>query len=479
MAHSGMKYFKFNNLFFRLLIYILLLLSKQDNVDNKLSEITLTIRGKGNNINILSSTNKCGGTQKKFNDYPNRVIINNITQNFSSIYVNLTEEINTVKLQWDNPPTDCGLMFDRVYNIINFDFSKFDTSLVTDMRCMFCDSNAMTSLDITNFNTSLVTDMRSMFNKCYSLITLNLSNFDTSKVTDLIHLFYNCTSLISLNVNNFNLKSSTNIEQMFELCPSLISLDLSSFDTQKVMKVIGELFLDSNPNLILKINIDNINSITSKYPNFKVNNNSTCFLENHKIIKERKECVLNCMNNIRYIYDFNGICSSNCPNNTFYLEDNLICVKDIEEGYYVSPNSQIIIKCDEKCKACTYESTEKNLCTACNIKNNYYPKSNELTNSYFDCYQSNIERYYFDNNSYVYKPCYNLCKTCLKNGDETNNNCLTCITNYSFYDFNNSNCYKNCKFYYYLDKSNSFQCTNNSECHKGYKLISNKKLLRR
>ena len=87
MAHSGMKYFKFNNLFFRLLIYILLLLSKQDNVNNKLSEITLTIRGKGNNIKILSSTEKCGETPKKFNDYPNRVIINNITQNFSSIYI--------------------------------------------------------------------------------------------------------------------------------------------------------------------------------------------------------------------------------------------------------------------------------------------------------------------------------------------------------------------------------------------------------
>ena len=470
-----LKYHEYNIIIFRLLISISLILSKQPNINNKLSEITLTIRGSGNKIKILSNTTFCSYVENiKFHSFPDRVIINNKTQNFSGIFVNLTKEINQVTLQWDKPITDCTLMFDRVYNVINFDFSKFDTSLVTDMRCMFCESNAMTSLNISNFNTSLVTNMRSMFNKCYSLITLNLSNFDTSKVTDFNHMFNNCTSLISLNINNFNLNSSTNIEIMFELCSSLISLDLTSFDTQKVMDVIGGFFSKSNPNLILKINTDNINSIIKKYPSFKVNNNSTCFLDNHKIIKERKECVLNCMNISRYKYDFNGICSSNCPNNTFYLEDNLICVKDIEEGYYVVPNSQIIFKCDEKCKACTYESTEKNLCTACNIKNNYYPKSNELNNSYFDCYKPNIEGYYLDNYSNDYKPCYNKCKTCLKNGDETNNNCLTCITNYSFYDFNNSNCYKNCEFYYYLDDSNSFQCTNISECPKGYKLINSK-----
>ena len=479
MAYLRKKIFKFhkyNDIMFRLLISISIILSKKPNINNTLSEITLTIKGSGNNIKILSDTKFCGDRNKyiQFKSFPDRVIINNETQNFTGIFVNLTKEINIVKLQWDNPITDCKIMFDRVYNIINFDFSKFDTSLVTDMRCMFCESNAMTSLDITNFNTSLVTDMRSMFNKCYSLITLNLSNFDTSKVTDLYHMFNNCTSLISLNVNNFNLKSSGDIGYMFENCSSLISLDLTSFDTQKVMNAITGIFQNANKYLILKINTTDISTLKNKFQNFKINNNSTCFLNNHKLIKEKKDCIENCMSDDDYKYDYNEICFLNCPNDTFYFNNSFICIKEIEDGYYNKPNSQIILKCDEKCKSCSYESIQKNLCLACNTQKNFYPIYDDLNNIYMNCYKNNIEGYYLDNDSYAYKPCYNKCKTCSKSGDKNNNNCLSCTSNFSFYDYNNSNCYKNCEFYYYLDDSNSFRCTNNSECPNGYKLIYNK-----
>ena len=110
-----LKYHEYNIIIFRLLISISLILSKQPNINNKLSEITLTIRGSGNNIKILSNTTFCSHDKNiKFNSVPDRVIINNKTQNFSGIFVNLTKEINQVTLQWDKPITDCTLMYDRV-----------------------------------------------------------------------------------------------------------------------------------------------------------------------------------------------------------------------------------------------------------------------------------------------------------------------------------------------------------------------------
>ena len=141
---------------FLLLLLFSYILSSQKSL-YKMSEIILTVKGDGDNIKILSDTTFCGTVKNiSFNNFPDRIVINNETKNFTGIFVNLTQEINFIKLQWDNPPTNCRLMFDRVYSVINFDFSNFDTSHVTDMRCMFCDSNIITSLDITNFILTLI-----------------------------------------------------------------------------------------------------------------------------------------------------------------------------------------------------------------------------------------------------------------------------------------------------------------------------------
>ena len=318
---------------FLLLLLFSYILSSQKSL-YKMSEIILTVKGDGDNIKILSDTTFCGTVKNiSFNNFPDRIVINNETKNFTGIFVNLTQEINFIKLQWDNPPTNCRLMFDRVYSVINFDFSNFDTSHVTDMRCMFCDSNIITSLDITNFNTSLVTNMRSMFNKCTSLITLDLSNFDTSIVTDFYHMFYESSSLLSLNVDNFILNSRSRIDNMFAKCTSLISLDLTSFDETKLINKIKGLFSNVNPNLILRINIDNISSIYDYYPNFRININSSCFLENHKLIKEKKDCIEKCTLDDLYKYEYNGLCFFKCPNGTFYSDDNITCLE--KDGYKI------------------------------------------------------------------------------------------------------------------------------------------------
>ena len=190
MAYFWKIYFNLithNQLIFIIIIFLRITLQKNI-YSKKFSEITLTIAGSGDK-KILSNTKICGNDNNiPFNQMPDRIIIDNETKNFSSIIINFKNDINIIKLQWDNPVTNCRLMFDRVYDIISVDFSRFDTSKITDMRCMFCQSR-ITSLNLTNFNISLVVNMRSMFNYCINLETLDLSNFDTSKVTDLYHIF--------------------------------------------------------------------------------------------------------------------------------------------------------------------------------------------------------------------------------------------------------------------------------------------------
>ena len=65
-----------------------------------------------------------------------------------------------------------------------------------------------------------------------------------------------------------------------------------------------------------------------------------------------------------------------------------------------------------------------NKCLLCNIKDNYYPIFNDIINnySYINCYNETPEGYFFDNNNYIYKPCYPTCKSCFGEGSIINNN---------------------------------------------------------
>ena len=87
--------------------------------------------------------------------------------------------------------------------------------------------------------------------------------------------------------------------------------------------------------------------------------------------------------------------------------------------------------------------------------------------------------YYLDNNDNIYKKCYEKCKRCSKNGNETNNECNECQDGYKFIIdglANNNNCYEDCQYNYYFTGMNKYSCTSSNECPSQYsKLIVNKK----
>ena len=160
----------------------------------------------------------------------------------------------------------------------------------------------------------------------------------------------------------------------------------------------------------------------------------------------------------------NSNCNS-CKNGKFLYFGN--CIDLCKHGYYTDEYGNKICKCssDDKCKNCTKESSELNLCAACN--DGFYKKLNDETNQYpyINCYK-NPEGYFLELENLIYKPCYERCQECEKEGTEKENNCLKCKNNYRFIDDfeNDKNCYEKCDYLYYFDELKEYHCTEDMKC---------------
>ena len=97
--------------------------------------------------------------------------------------------------------------------VTNLDLSSFDTSNVTTMSYMFCESVATEIKGLEKFNTSNVTDMRHMFHGS-AATSLDLSSFDTSKVTNMYEMFRKSKATI-LDLSSFDTSKLTDTTYMF------------------------------------------------------------------------------------------------------------------------------------------------------------------------------------------------------------------------------------------------------------------------
>ena len=220
----------FNLIYFLSIIYLITLIKSNEQV------ISLQINETGS-IQIL-------GIMKNDSRFPDKIYINNILNSDKNNIYNFTnnqKKINIIKLVWSKEFEDLSFLFAKCKNIIEIDFSNFDTSKVISMDYMFNGCSSLTSLNLSNFYTSKVISMDYMFSGCSSLISLNLSNFDTSEVISMDYMFNGCSSLTSLNLSNFKTSKVIAMKFMFGSCSSLLYLNLSSFDTSQANDI-GALF---------------------------------------------------------------------------------------------------------------------------------------------------------------------------------------------------------------------------------------------
>jgi len=455
------------------------------------SEIKLTIKGKGNQY-ILSTGIK--SYTKYQGPMPDQLFINGVSTNINNTMIyNFTEEYNNITLIWNSPLNSTICMFNGVKNITKVVVSYFNSTILNNVWGMFAYVELLTSIDLSNFDTSLVTDFSTLFYNCISLRSLDLSNFKTSKVTSMSKMFYNCKSLIYLNLNSF---------------------------TEESLNRIDDMFYGIGNNLIYCIDKTEAPKIELAIKSKSTNNNcsDTCFLQTAILLIEEKKCISCYEQNISFPYKYNNECVKTCPKRTrisldnnylcedlncqkYYNYNQTDCLEEIPEGYFLNDSYlKIIDKCNYyysgkcfsecindtnnnfKCKDLLDQNKIENLtfcfikdlCIYCQNATGYYPFYNQsiLNKDIFtDCYKE-LEGYFLDNDI-VYKPCFNTCKNCSNEGNETNNNCLECKDKYRFLNdsqTDDNNCYEECnENYYYFDSLNKYHCT--EECLNGYKLI--------
>ena len=146
-------------------------------------------------------------------------------------------------------------------------------------------------------------------------------------------------------------------------------------------------------------------------------------------------------------------------------------------------NERLKANCNEGCLICDQQSRTLGLCINCNNEDGYYPIFNESSNEkYYKCiHNSSKNKYYLDKEKGYFKPCYKTCKTCMKEGNDTNHNCLTCENNYVFRNDSkspyNNNCLLNiiCEYPYYYGENNEYKCSKSNQCPKEANLLIKEK----
>ena len=152
-------------------------------------------------------------------------------------------KIGSANSMYANP--DCTNLFDGYSNVRKIEFHDLlDTSLVTNMRSMFCKCRRLKKIDVSGFNTALVTDMRQMFCGCRNLEEVNVSGFDTSKVTNMSQMFCGCRNLKEVDVSSFDISKVTDAQRMFASCRILEKPNMADFNFNEETSVQG-MFIDS------------------------------------------------------------------------------------------------------------------------------------------------------------------------------------------------------------------------------------------
>ena len=127
---------------------------------------------------------------ESFKPLPDKILINGQEVDQIAPKIEIKEEGSIIELIWNNPLSNCHAMFKGMSNILEINFTDFDTSKVTDMSEMFMKCNSLQNLDLSNFDTSNVEDMSYMFSFCASLENIEISKFKTSKVTNMERMFF-------------------------------------------------------------------------------------------------------------------------------------------------------------------------------------------------------------------------------------------------------------------------------------------------
>ncbi len=143
---------------------------------------------------------------------------------------------NTAKVQ------DCSYMFKECSALTFLDLGTWDFSSVTTMESMFESCEKLNTVWLPK-KTGNVKDFNSMFAFCEALEKTNLDNLDTHSATNLYAMLLLCSKLKEADVSKWKTDNVENMSALFYGCESLTELDVDSFNTAKVREF-TEMFYD-------------------------------------------------------------------------------------------------------------------------------------------------------------------------------------------------------------------------------------------
>ena len=162
-----------------------------------------------------------------------KLYVNNKEIEFMEKYKFNSIEENKLKIVCNSDFENASDLFANCQNIIEFDFSNFDSSKIINLAYFFYQCSSLQKLDLSIFKCDNLKNMCAMFGNCFTLNEIILPG-NTENVDDMSFLFMNCSSLEKIDFSNFKTKNVTKMTGMFEKCSKIKKLDLSSFNTENV-----------------------------------------------------------------------------------------------------------------------------------------------------------------------------------------------------------------------------------------------------
>ena len=263
------------------------------------SIITLKIKGIGDSIIFGNET----GQNFQDINYLKEVYINGNRQDKIEYKYNFNQTLNFVELIWDVHTINCDNMFRKCSNIIEINFSHFDSPQITSMESMFYD--------------------------CSSLISLDLSYLSTSQVESIVSIFHGCKNLEFINLYYLYFRNLARFQDLFFHVPE---------------------------NFVLCINTQLYNEINTEMqamPCYVLYCEDDWKSKQKKLINNTNECIESCDNSSQYQYEYNGKCYENCSQGLLYDKNSIKmnqCKCEIKE-----------------CLTCSNSGKELGFCTDCNV----------------------------------------------------------------------------------------------------------------
>ena len=169
------------------------------------------------NCNFISIKFKGTGETQFFinpikeRECPDQVYIDERLIPQKSCKYHFPNKIVTIKLKWDNEVTNFYRLFSDISNILEVDFSSYNTSLVKNLPYMFDNCKDLIFMNLSNINISSVITADNMFSNCFSLKSIDLTNVDLEKIPQRENMFKNCINLNKKNnfINKRSLQETT------------------------------------------------------------------------------------------------------------------------------------------------------------------------------------------------------------------------------------------------------------------------------